>query len=828
MASVNGNVVATIMIGKLSFFNLLSFLVLFTYIFGTESNDSFNGRTSKPFSNTIVQPQLIGKRCTRNANLSPESEEKEETDHLIYSLNINDNKHILHLKKNIDFLSHNFVQYSHDANGNPKTTYPKINDHCYYHGKVRGHDDSLVVLSTCSGLRGVILVSNESYGIEPDPQSVDNEHLLYHLNHSQSEAFACGVTDEESRNETYSLFDPAISLSALLRKKRNLPRTRYVELALVVDNLRYKFMKENETAVRAEMVELANLLDGYYKQLNIRVVLVALEIFKAANPFNVDGSAGEVLGSFVAWRKNTLLPKKRNDAGQLIVGRSTAYGAGVLGMAFVGTVCSVASAGGINVYSDNSLPYFSTVVAHELGHNLGMKHDNGRCTCDGKSCIMDAAATGSTSFSTCSGDDFETLVLQGGGVCLMNQPVPSDVVNVAICGNGILEEGEQCDCGLPEECTSKCCVAATCKFTSGSTCAQGSCCNNCQIKVSGTSCRGSINSCDLPEFCTGESAFCPSDFYIMDGLPCENNAAYCYEGRCQTFDYQCNHLFGKGATKAADICFQNANTNGNLFGNCGLTSSGTFIKCSVSNAMCGKVQCTNVDIDNPPSGAQVSIQVINGARCVNADFNLGSDVLDPAYVNQGSPCDKGKACLNFQCVNASVLLPQLNCDAQETCNGHGVCNDHGHCHCEDGWAPPLCDKSGRGGSVDSGPAQIDYSLRNGLLIFFLLVVPVLIVLILVLLYVFRRDSLKCFKRSRRQRSPNAENGQRNVQTKSTAQPQTQSPPIQTIAPYPNSEPSSRNGELASRNKASTPVPHSPVHQQGPGVPKPIPPSQISH
>lgn len=58
--------------------------------------------------------------------------------------------------------------------------------------------------------------------------------------------------------------------------------------------------------------------------------------------------------------------------------------------------------------------------------------------------------------------------------------------------------------------------------------------------------------------------------------------------------------------------------------------------------MCGKVQCTNVDVNNPPTGAQVSIQIVEGSTCVNADFNLGTDVLDPAYVNPGSPCDKGK------------------------------------------------------------------------------------------------------------------------------------------------------------------------------------------
>lgn len=31
-----------------------------------------------------------------------------------------------------------------------------------------------------------------------------------------------------------------------------------------------------------------------------------------------------------------------------------------------------------------------------------------------------------------------------------------------------------------------------------------------------------------------------------------------------------------------------------------------------------------------------------------------------------------QTCIDFQCVNASALLPNLNCDAQTTCNGQGV------------------------------------------------------------------------------------------------------------------------------------------------------------
>nr|XP_029502785.1 disintegrin and metalloproteinase domain-containing protein 9-like [Oncorhynchus nerka] len=85
-----------------------------------------------------------------------------------------------------------------------------------------------------------------------------------------------------------------------------------------------------------------------------------------------------------------------------------------------------------------------------MGHNLGMNHDNGRCSCNGGSCIMAASATGSTLFSDCSASDFERLVLRGGGVCLLNQPSQSNIVSVAKCGNGMLEEGEDCDCGTPQ------------------------------------------------------------------------------------------------------------------------------------------------------------------------------------------------------------------------------------------------------------------------------------------------------------------------------------------------------------------------------------------
>lgn len=803
------------------------------------NKDISNELLSKLPKYSIIQPQIIHRR-PRSINKN----KLEEADNLIsYLIEINHKKHRLHLERNEDFLSPDLVS---------EVKLRKVPVHCYYHGEVEGYTDSIVAVSTCNGLRGVIMFEDKTFGLEPLPGWPSNKHVLYDLKDVHSGASTCGVSDNEesevsSQNKTN--FEVEHTLTSLVRKKRNLATTSYVELALIVDHLRYIYKQQNETAVREEMVEVANLVDGYYKRLNIRVMLVHLEVFTESNPVNVEDEPGKVLGNFAKWRKETLLPRSRNDMAQFVIGRPGAYG-NVLGMAYVGTVCSESTSGGINVFTDGmTVPYFSTIVAHEMGHNLGMAHDDTRCSCD---CIMGGG--GGAEFSTCSGQDFEKLVLRGEGECLKNVPSHSDVVGIAECGNGLLEDGEQCDCGTPEECNNKCCNAATCTFTQGSACAAGRCCQDCQLRVAGHPCRRSENSCDLPEFCNGTNAFCPDDFYIMDGLECQNKAAYCYEGRCQTYQFQCQQLFSDhlGATKADDVCFQAANAQGNQYGNCGQTSSGEFIKCNSANAMCGKVQCTNVDANHPPPGGSISIQIVNGSKCVNADFNMGTDVLDPAYSNPGSPCASGKTCVDFECVDAAVLRPNFICDAKTTCNDRGVCNDRGHCHCDVGWAPPNCASSGWGGSIDSGPASIDYSLRNGLLIFFLLVVPLLVLAVLLFLYMFRRDTLDpCLKRGHKSRSTTNRTSappQMNVPAPVHTATQPPLPPVETKPVYPPAMgeyppekghyppemgvPGWKYGELdywkehdqvTAKPQSDVPMrPPSPP-RQGPGVPRPIPP-----
>uniref|UniRef100_W5NE88 ADAM metallopeptidase domain 9a n=1 Tax=Lepisosteus oculatus TaxID=7918 RepID=W5NE88_LEPOC len=708
-------------------------LQLFSFLFCLSLSGSASHQTSQLSAYEVVVPQLIGRH---RRDLSHAASDK-----VSYVIHLEGRDHVVTLEKNEILLPEDFTLYTYSMDGSLITQKPEMQDHCHYQGYVEGIPQSTAALSICSGLRGVLHTANASYGIEPLQSSSSFQHLIYHLKDVRSEPLSCGVQHTEpppSDIEHAQNLDP-LSMTQLLRRKRAvLPQTRYVELLLVVDNERFNHMNRNQTAVREEMVHLANYIDSMYIALNIRIVLVGLEIWTYQNPINTDGSAGEVLGKFVQWREKEMVTRRRHDSAQLILKKS--FG-GTAGMAFVSTVCSRSHGGGINAYTNNNVQSFASIVAHELGHNLGMNHDDGRtCHCDVGSCIMNSGATGSRNFSSCSSDDFEKLILNNGGSCLLNVPRPEEAYSPPYCGNKLVDLGEECDCGSDKECEKDpCCEAKTCKLKSGAQCADGVCCKNCQFLPGGTVCRSSTDECDLPEYCNGSSTLCQPDVFKQNGQPCKNTQAYCYNGKCQHYEGQCQAIFGPKAKAAPEVCFKDVNLKGDRFGNCGYQGQG-YKKCESRNAMCGKLQCENVQSETVFGILPSIIQTpIAGTKCWGVDFQLGSDVPDPGMVNEGTKCGENKVCLNYQCVNSEVL--NFDCDVEKKCHGHGVCNSNKNCHCESGWAPPNCETEGYGGSVDSGPTynDKDTSTRDGLLVFFFLVLP----LMLLAGYVFlRRNELR--------------------------------------------------------------------------------------
>ncbi|XP_078455641.1 disintegrin and metalloproteinase domain-containing protein 9-like [Lampetra planeri] len=596
------------------------------------------------------------------------------------------NKHLIppHFK-----VSHNGSASMQDLN---------YRTHCFYHGTVAGQNESTVALSTCDGLRGRFLWHGVSYAIEPLEGSTRGEHLVYKLEDLNTGGLGCGVVHE---NVTH--FEDLPSLPIVLRKKRAIltDTTRWVEFVLVVGATLYKNRyNSNRSSMVTDVAAIVNLVDLDYKTINIRVVLVGLHLMTTEEQALVvqDGdTAGSVVGKFAKWRQTNYNTLGRHDCGHLLTWES--FG-GIVGMAFVGTICSRSSSAGIASMPTRKIPSVAAVVAHEMGHNLGMSHDRSPCQCTTNPCIMNAGLVDPppTAFSECSTSDFENLILvQRGGSCLLNVPTPNEEFRQPVCGDSIVDKGEECDCGSQKECNNPCCEASTCKLKGNAECAYGLCCKNCKIMGQGESCRPSVGACDLPEYCNGSSQFCYTDTFIQNGYPCQNGSAYCYNGVCLTLDYQCQSIWGGNAASGSDNCYLIVNTKGNEFGNCGQRPNG-FVTCTTANIKCGKLVCENtpmkpliVDVPNFAS--------YQGCNAVN--FNYGTDIPDPGLVQPGTKCDSNSVCMDNQCQNATVVLGTL-CNTTQKCSGHGVCDNNLNCYCNNGYAPPDCYYSGYGGSIESG------------------------------------------------------------------------------------------------------------------------------
>ncbi|XP_003228946.1 disintegrin and metalloproteinase domain-containing protein 29 [Anolis carolinensis] len=611
---------------------------------------------------------------------------------LSYLLEVEGAGLVVQLRRARGFLLRHLPVFTYSEEGELQVDYPFLREDCYYQGALQGRpSSSIAALSTCSGgLRGFLQVGRKLYEIEPVHASATFQHVVYRLEDEAGKGrMGCGLTVEESCPEAVI---PVHFVSETLPRDLWRTRARYVKVAVVVEHALYAHFGRNDTLVSQRMAEAVHLADSLYKPLGVRVVLVGLEIWSQKNLVVIPKSMSELLGAFNSWRQTTLVRHLRHDIGHLFVYQR--FGS-TLGMSCVGSVCDPTWASAVEAFITSSMLSFAITFSHQLGHSLGMRHDEKGCFCNHRSCIMAPIQSHTSSFSNCSYDSYFQVINSNSKQCLLVPPEHEKLFELKNCGNKVVESGEQCDCGSKLHCESDTCCQSNCMLRSGATCAFGKCCANCQFLPAGTVCRERTNVCDLPEFCTGVTEWCPEDTYVQDGTPCYDGA-YCYHGKCSTHNEQCKRIFGKQAAVAPLSCFREINIKGDRFGNCGIADN-TYRKCENRGVLCGKIQCINMDEIPNLVGNSTIIQTY-----VNNNFCWGtSDLNDTGAVKDGTKCGNSMICINRDCIKVSLL--NYDCNLTK-CHNRGVCNSHKNCHCNYGWAPPNCLKEGYGGSIDSGPS----------------------------------------------------------------------------------------------------------------------------
>ncbi|XP_058525767.1 disintegrin and metalloproteinase domain-containing protein 32-like [Ochotona princeps] len=638
--------------------------------------------SENPFLQIIV-PEKIG------GNVSDNSEVQSEQ--ISYFIPINETMYTVHLKRRY-FLADDFMTYLYNQ-GSMESFSSDKQAHCYYQGYVEEHPNSVVILSTCSGLRGILQFENVSYGIEPLESVVESPYLVYKLGNENKEFSSLNNDSKDTGKHPmdYNIYidenlePPALDVFPL-----------YLEVHIVVDKALYEYLGSDSMIVTNTVIKVIGLVNTMFIQFKVSVVLSSLELWSDDNKIPTTGEADELLHAFLKW-KHTYLASRPHDVAYLFIYRDyPAY----VGAVFPAKICNTDYSVGIAVYpKEITLEAFSVIVTQMLGLSLGISYDDPKkCHCPGAICVMNPEAvtsSGAKTFSSCSLSDLRSFISSEGARCLQNKPQMQR--HRPQCGNGRVETGEVCDCGNEQQCgPDSCCNHRTCRLKDGMQCLAGACCFQCRFREVGHLCRPQAHpECDLPEYCSGTSENCPPDITLHNGNPCRNGKLLCFGGNCYDDNEHCESVFGEGSKTAPFACYEEIHSHTDRYGHCGKARNNVLRNCNWRNTMCGRLVCTYTSktpfyLEN----STVIYAFVGNDVCVTIDYSVLGLHSDPLQIRNGFKCDDQRICVNQVCVEVKYVKNASQHCAQK-CHGHGMCTSLNQCHCSNGYLPPNCERRAR-------------------------------------------------------------------------------------------------------------------------------------
>ncbi|XP_029624001.1 A disintegrin and metalloproteinase with thrombospondin motifs 17 isoform X2 [Salmo trutta] len=367
----------------------------------------------------------------------------------------------LRLKRDAAFLSEGFVVEERGGERDPpKWSHLARDQLCFYSGWIVNHTDSFASLNTCGGLTGLVYTGEDSLFIQPVSSSSSSFSGLQHrvVRHRRSAKTSppsvpppgstaadkqpkdCGTITVRKKEKRQKGVEEG-------RRRRNaihLNGLYTVETVVVADSDMVQY--HGAEAAQRFLLTVMNMVYNMFNskslgvRINIRVTKLVL-LHNRPDRLKVGHHGERSLESFCQWQweeyggprylGNNYVPGGRDDIPPVdtavLVTRTDFcvhkdQPCDTVGIAYLGGACS--SKRKCVLAEDNGLNLAFT-IAHELGHNMGMSHDDDHATCTGHSHIMSGEWVkgrnpSDLSWSPCSRDDLEKFLRSKASSCLLH------------------------------------------------------------------------------------------------------------------------------------------------------------------------------------------------------------------------------------------------------------------------------------------------------------------------------------------------------------------------------------------------------------------------
>ncbi|CAG2173530.1 unnamed protein product, partial [Oppiella nova] len=264
-------------------------------------------------------------------------------------------------------------------------------------------------------------------------------HVLVRVNQSETEFCDLAFIDENDRREAFNefIFSKAnnslynIPKNQILKRKRRAVTQKIIETAVYIDRHllnRFNGLRSELTRLVLAIMNEVQLIYSF-KSMKTRIKIVIMKmVFLSqpdSSPDTAEGDIDEYLDNFCSWQSKKWRQENssnRWDHALMLTGLDLYKQSGdkknkkVLGLAWVNGMCKPAYSCTLNEGKSFEAAF---VIAHEMGHSLGILHDGTGNNCDGDKFIMsEKTGPGKINWSQCSNIYLDNFLTKANAKCL--------------------------------------------------------------------------------------------------------------------------------------------------------------------------------------------------------------------------------------------------------------------------------------------------------------------------------------------------------------------------------------------------------------------------